>query len=296
MKVGAFQIDEPLPALHEPHAFAILRPWIDAGGAGSLTINAIEDRFNTRLIGRLIKPGNFFDFTRYRPTIRLKNGHRKIDIPNSYIFLASRPDTNDLVFLHLLEPHMAGEYYAESVLRILQILGVERYCLIGSMYDSVPHTKPLLLSGVTSSDLIKELNKLGVQSSDYEGPTTIATLTSLEASRYNIETMSLIVHLPQYTQLEEDYTGQIRLLEVICSLYEFPIDLTPLRHKAEKQYAKFSEAMKGERKFEQLVQQLEMLYEARTNKSDECRTKLSPEIENFLSEIDKGFHQIEKDK
>lgn len=290
MRVGAFQIDEPLPNLCKPHAFAILRPWVDAGGVGSLTINSIEDKFNTRQLGRLVKPGNFFDFTRYRPTIRLINGQRNVDIPNSYIFFATRPDGNDLVFFHLLEPHMAGEYYSESVLKVLQILGVERYCLLGGMYDSVPHTKPLLVSGTTSGDLMKELSRLGVQSTDYEGPTTIAILTSQEASKHNIEAMSLIVHLPQYTQLEQDYTGHLRLLEILCPLYNFHIELSPIRNKAEKQYEKFSQAMKREKQFEQLVQQLEIVYEARTSKSDEEIPKLSPEIEKFLGEIDKGFH------
>jgi predicted ATP-grasp superfamily ATP-dependent carboligase len=287
MRVGAFQIDDPLPDLCKPHAFAILRPWIDAGGVGSLTINSIEDKFNTRMLGRLVKPGNFFDFTRYRPTIRLINGQRNLDVPNSYVFFATQPDGNDLVFFHLLEPHMAGEYYAESVLKVLLVLGVERYCLLGSMYDSVPHTKPLIVSGNTNGSLMEELNSAGVQSSEYEGPTTIAILTSQEALKHDIETMSLIVHLPQYTQLEQDYAGQLRLLEVICSLYNFPVDLSPIRHKAEKQYEKFSKAMKIENKLEMLVQQLEMLYENRTGKSQEQMPRLSPEIEKFLSEIDK---------
>ena len=40
--------------------------------------------------------------------------------------------------------------------------------------------------------------------------------------------------VPQYMQLEEDYVGQLYLLEVICSLYDFPIDLEPVKRKAEE--------------------------------------------------------------
>ena len=29
MRLRAFEIDEPLPELNEPHALAILKPWVD---------------------------------------------------------------------------------------------------------------------------------------------------------------------------------------------------------------------------------------------------------------------------
>jgi predicted ATP-grasp superfamily ATP-dependent carboligase len=289
MKIGAFQIDEPLPNLYKSHAFAILRPWIDAGLAGTMTVNLLEDTFHAQPLGKLTTPGNFFDFTRYRPNIKLVEGKRAIDIPNSRIFFASYPDGNDLVFFHLLEPHMSGEYYSESVVDVLQALGIQRYTLLGSMYDSVPHTKSLLVSGMTSGDLMKELHPLGVQTSKYEGPTTITMLVSQEAPKHNIEVLSMIVHLPQYAQLDENYAGHLRLMEILCSLYNFPVDLSELRHKAERQREKLDQAMKREKQLEQLVQQLEMLYEARGSKSDKALPELSPEIEKFLNEIDKGF-------
>ncbi len=291
MRVGAFEIDEPLPELHSPHAFAVLRPWVDVGGVGSLTANTLENTFNSRPVGRLARPGNFIDFTRYRPVIRLISNQRSVAIPNSYIDLAVQPDGNDLVFFHLLEPHMFGETYAESLLKVLQLFGIERYCLIGGMYDAVPHTRPLLVSGTASGELWEKLHAMGVQRSDYEGPTTIAILVSQEAAEHNIETMSLIVHLPQYAQLDEHHAGYLRLLEIICPLYNFSINLDEIKRKAEKQYEKLNKAMERERQFEQAVKQLETLYEARVNQVNEEVPKLSPEIERFLREIDQGFSQ-----
>jgi predicted ATP-grasp superfamily ATP-dependent carboligase len=288
MEVGAFQIDEPIPNLNKPHAFAILRPWIDAGSVGTLTINLLEDTFQARPLGRLSTPGNYYDFTRYRPNIRLIDGKRSVDIPNTRIFFAHGPGSNDLLFIHLLEPHMAGEYYAESVFKVLQSLGVERYTLIGSMYDSVPHTKPLLISGYSSHHLAAELERFKIQQSRYEGPTTITILTSQEAEKHNIESLSLIVHLPQYAQLDEDYAGHLTLIQLLCNLYNFPIDLAPIKDRAEKQNNKIDEAMKTEKNLEMLVQELEMVYEARENLTEKPQ-KLSPEIENFLREINKSF-------
>jgi predicted ATP-grasp superfamily ATP-dependent carboligase len=303
MRIGAFLFDEPIPELHEPHAFAVLQPWIDVGSVGSSTVAFLESQFQAQPLGRLARPGNFFDFTRYRPSIRLVDGQRAITLPSSTITYArgQLPSStityargqhgNDLIFFHLLEPHLYGETYANSILRVLRELNVKRYSLIGAMYDTVPHTRPILVSGTAYGDVKKDLPMLGVQTSEYEGPTTILVTVSQEAPGYGIEAMTLIVHLPQYTQVIEDYAGQLRVLEILTSLYEFPFDLDEIRQKAETQRRKIDQAMKKEPDVERIIHQLEAVYDAGTDKVDEKETRLGPEIEKFLREINKGFDQ-----
>lgn len=62
MKVGAFELTEPLPELREPHALAMLRPWIDVGSVGSLALARLESHLQAQELGKLAKPGMFFDF------------------------------------------------------------------------------------------------------------------------------------------------------------------------------------------------------------------------------------------
>lgn len=290
MQVGAFQITEPLPELRNPHAFAVLRPWIDVGSVGRLTLRTLEEHFHAQMLGELKKPGTFFDFTRYRPTVAHLNGERVVTVPNTYISYAKRQDGNDLVFLNLLEPHMFGEVYSRSILKMLDVLGIERYCLIGGMHDAVPHTRPLLISGTAAAaDMGIKLQSLGVQPSEYEGPTTIALLISQEALKHGIDIITLIVHLPQYTQLEEDYSGLTRLMEVICPVQDFPIDLERIKSKGKEQYKQVTEAVSNEPKFDQVVRQLEHLYESQCPGFQKERSPLSPDVENFLREIDNNF-------
>ncbi len=292
MRLGGFQLVEPLPDLKAPHALAILRPWVDVGSVGTLTLARLEAILRAKEMGRLARPGNFFDFTRYRPTMYFKKGVREVVIPNSIITYAKPGKENDFVFLHLLEPHMLGELYTSSVLMLLQRLGVQRYCLVGSMYDMVPHTRPLLVTGSGAGKRAEEeVERAGVGSSDYEGPTTICHLISQQAATLGIETMSLIVHLPQYTELDEDYMGQVRLLEVFYSLYGVPVNEADIR-KAENQLKNIDIAVNRNRKVKEIVAQLEAHYDARTStKKKEELPKLSPEIENFLKEIERRFRQ-----
>jgi len=291
MRIGAFELEEPLPDLHQPHALAILRPWIDVSNVGSTTLKLLEEHLGAKSLGMLAKPGNFVDFTRYRPVTRFVKGQSRVEIPNSFIKYAKQADGNDFLFLHLLEPHMLGEVYTDSVMNVLQKFDVKRYCLIGSMYDAVPHTRPLSVSGRTAGPVREELRKLGVQSSGYEGPTTIVILISQQALTYNMEVISLIVHLPQYVSLETDYTGAWHLMKLLCSLYNLPVDLEAVRRKGEKQYEEVSLAMEREPQLKQAVQQLERYYEARAGEVEEEQPNLSPEIEEFLRDVTKRFGQ-----
>ena len=94
MRLGAFEIKEPIPEVKDPHALAILRPWIDVGNAGSLTLSALESHFDAKELASLARPGDFFDFTRYRPTLYFEEDHREVLVPKD--FFAEVDATNAL--------------------------------------------------------------------------------------------------------------------------------------------------------------------------------------------------------
>jgi hypothetical protein len=292
MRLGSFELNQAIPELKAPHAIVVLRPWIDAGNAGTLAIARLENTFGAMELGKLARPGNFFDFTRYRPEMFWKDGVRQITIPNTIVTYARREEANDFVFIHLFEPHMHGEVYTASILALLQKLGVQRYCLIGSMYDMVPHTRRLMITGgAVGKKALQDLDKAEVGVSDYEGPTTICHLISQQAELLGVETMTMIAHLPQYTELDQDYVGQVRLMDALGSIYGFTADPTDIR-EAEKQTRDIDIAVNRNQKIKKIVAQLEAHYDARlaTRKNEEM-PRLSPEIESFLREMEKRFRQ-----
>ena len=290
MKLGAFELSERIPELKEPHCLAMLQPWINIGNVGSLVINWLEMHYNARDLGKLARPGDFFDFTRYRPTTYIEDGERQLSIPNTTVSYSKQQTGNDFLFLHLLEPHNHAEDYVESVLQLLQKFNVTRYCLLGSMYDYMPHTRPLLVTGTMGGQRTQqEANRLNVRRSGYQGPTTITSLISQMAAPLGIEIMSLIVHLPQYTQLDEDYMGAVRLMETFGGLYGAKPDQSYIA-KAEKQREQIDTTLTENAQLKAIVEQLENHYDVRAERRREEETpKLSPEIEKFLAEMDKKF-------
>lgn len=270
---------------------AVLRPWIDAGSTGTMAMSWLEKRFRAKEVGRLARPGSFFDFTRYRPTTYFdKQGQRQVSIPNTVVKYAKRGDGNGFLFLHVLEPHMLGEVYVDSVLRLMERLGVQRYCLLGGMYDMVPHTRPLIVTGGSQGmEATEALHSANVQASNYEGPTTITYLISQRAPELGIDSMVLIVHLPHYSQLEEDYMGKVRLMEVLSLLYNVPVEKVDVE-KAERQRRELDRAMEKEPSLKSAVAQLERYYDARSRKVlDDEASRLSPQVEEFLQDISRRF-------
>ena len=294
MRVGAFEINEPVPELKDPHVFAMIRPWVDVGSVGTLTLNRLERFMGSKELGKLHRPGTFFDFTRYRPNMRFVDGERQVKIPNSTIRYATTENGPDYLFFHLLEPHSNGEDYTDSILEVVRYFGVKRYCRVGAMYDAVPHTRPLLVTGSLGSvEQKRPVPNFKLQQSTYQGPTTIMNLLSEGIERDEIETINFMVHLPQYVQLEEDYAGTSRMIEVLSSVYEnIPPDLAPVR-RGQRQYRELNSTVDRNSELKTLIQQMEQYYDSQltaesgSTSSEESgpATTLSPEIEAFLSEL-----------
>ena len=292
MRLRAFEVNEPFPELKDTHAFAMLNPWVDVGNVGTLVLSWLEGNFGVKDLARLARPGDFYDFTRYRPTSHLHGEQRQVTVPNTFVTYSRQENGNDFLFLRMLEPHSHGEVYIESVLRLLEKCNVKKYFLIGSMYDYVPHTRPLIVTGgAVGKSMQDQMNGLGIESSHYQGPTSISFLISQRAPEIDMETSSLIVHLPQYTQMEEDYIGTTRLMGLLSAIYHIPVNESYV-NRAEKQKEQITLALNKNPELKDIIEQLENHYEARTQrKREEEGPPLSPEIERFLAEMDRRFRE-----
>lgn len=263
MRIGGFELIDPVPELNEPYVLATLRPWIDVNNVGSLVLKELEIQFTAFELGRLARPGRFYDFTRYRPTIDIEGGINEMTIPNTTIHYARRRGQNDLVFLNLLEPQANADIYVDSVVKLLTTLKTSKYVLLGSMYDIVPHTRPLLVSGYGMGERAQQdVRMAGAMPITYHGPSTFANLITRRAAESGIDATVFIVSLPQYVVMEEDHVGKIRLLEVLNMLYNIPIDQDDFE-KAMRQRDLITEKLKDSPEITDILSQLENTYDMR---------------------------------
>ncbi len=286
MNVGEFKIVEPAPEMSEPCAIAMLRPWIDVGRVGTLTLRTLEEHLGAKELGRLERPGKFLNFTVDRPKMQIVDGKRVIVTPNTIVNHAKDESSGrDYIFLHIREPHANGEDYIDAIVALLEHFGVREYCRIGSMYDQVPHSRPLMVTGSVPDSLADKAGDLVTQRRRaYQGPTSIVTLVSESLGGTEIESTSLMVHIPHYTQLKSDHLGASRMLEVLSALYGFPESLAD-PSKGEQQYAEINTAVANSPEARRYVSKLEADYEEAQEPEKKEDIAMPEEIAKFLQEL-----------
>jgi predicted ATP-grasp superfamily ATP-dependent carboligase len=228
-----------------------------------MVIREIGKQFNVFELGRIAQPDRFYDFTRYRPIITIEGGINEMSIPNSTVYYARREGQNDIILFDLLEPHTNAHLYVDSVLKVLTMLGAKKYILLGSMYDVVPHTRPLLVSGYGMGEkALQDVRMAGAMPIAYHGPSTYANLITKKAAEKGIDAAVFIVSLPQYVVMEEDYLGKVRLMEVLNTLYNIPIEKEEF-DKALLQRQAVTEKLKGSPEVTGIMAELEESYDMR---------------------------------
>jgi len=251
-----------------------------------MVLDELETRFKANPLGKLSKPGDFYDFTRYRPIIHLEEGIQNLSIPNTTIHYATREGQNDIMLLRILEPHSHAEIYISSVVKLLKAFKVKKYILLGSMYDTVPHTKPLLVSGYgMGKQAVEDVKSIGALPITYHGPSTIVNLITKKAAQSGIDATVFIVSLPQYVVLEEDYMGKVRLMEILNTLYNIPIAQEDYDRVLEQRNM-ISQRVEKTPEVKILLPQIESVYDMRISAAgSESTTQLTPEMEEMLWKI-----------
>lgn len=284
MRIGGFRFNISFLDIDKTYAFATLWPWIDVNSVGTLVLKELKKRFGANEIARLSRPGTFFDFTRYRPTIHIEeDGIRDMIVPNTTIYYGQKEEGIGLMLLRILEPHMNAEFYIESVLKVFKRFNVKKYILIGSMYDAVPHTRPLIVSGYgMGEDMEQTMKNLGILPIVYRGQSSIVNMITRKAAESGIEVNVFIVSIPQYVILDEDYIGKTRLMELLNILYNIPIDKDDFE-KALEQKNIIDERLEKTPEFKMLLPQLEKAYDMRIRSvTPEGESMVDTEMDEIL--------------
>jgi len=296
MRVGAFEVDDSLAGLRDAAVISTLRPWVDAGSVATLTFASMQQRLGAHTAGALARPGDFFDLTRYRPTVRYSGEERVFTVPNTRVSVARGMAASDLVFIDVLEPHARAEDYIDAIVELVAFVGAKTFCRIGAWYSTVPHTREPRVSHSRAGVQVdprtgRELPRTG----RYEGPTSIMNVLNDRLSDLGIESTTLMIQLPHYAQVEENYAGAAAMIEAVGETFGLTSEVSEwtagYRARGERQREQIDRMVARDLELSATVRQLESEYDAQYAATEEP-SALSAEIERFLGEV---LGTIEKD-
>ena len=193
---------------------------------------------------------------------------------------------------------MNSEGYIQSIIKLLEKFNVERYCLLGGMYDLVPHTKPILVTGTaTGEQTLKDVR--GTQRAGQQLRRTHQyCLGDLSGGKqqghrdYGADSPTC----PSTPSLRRTMRAACAYLTCFPICITFTMDLDRIKERARQQYDEVTAAMNRSPEVRGLVQQLERQYEDRVKKAEGGQSQeegppLSQEVEDFLNQMGDQFNQ-----
>jgi proteasome assembly chaperone (PAC2) family protein len=202
--------------------------WNDAGDAASGVIDHLVDQYGAEL-EFAFDPEEFYDFQVNRPTTRLVDGVRRIEWPTTEVLVARLPD-RDLVLIGGPEPNYRWQEYIARLLSMLRSVQPDVVVLLGALLTDAPHSRPVPVSGTASSKQLA--TELGLELSDYEGPTGIVGVLSYECDRAGFPVVSMWASVPHYVAEPPNPKAALALLTRLEDVLNLPLDPGDLPEEA----------------------------------------------------------------
>jgi proteasome assembly chaperone (PAC2) family protein len=274
------------PDLARPVLIAAFRGWNDGAQAASLAAGYLAKTWDADRFAE-VDPENFFDFQATRPHVSLEEGvTRRIDWPETGFYHA-RPDglDRDVVLLLGIEPNLRWRTFIGLVVGLAADLGIELMITLGALLADVPHTRPSPVTGSASdSDLVE---RLGLSSSRYEGPTGIVGVLHDACKERGIPSASLWAAVPHYVSLTPSPRAAVALAERLGRLLGVEIDVEELEEAAQSYEEQVSEAVASDEETASYVEELERRADQLEETSDlPSGDALAAELTRFLRERD----------
>ena len=253
--------------------------WNDAGGASTWAIRSlIEKTIATEIL--TFDSEEYYDFSRERPTVHLDGESRFLSWPKNTISLSN---DGSLLLMEGVEPQLNWQTFTQNILAEAQKYNVSMIITLGSLLAEVPHSRPVLVHGVSENT---EINRTyGLQTSSYEGPTGIVGVINQLSTDAGIPNMSFWATVPNYVAGAESPKAALALIERLKTTLNLSLNTTDLEIASSAYERQINQIIEGDEDTSKYVDELEDNYDAGDYEvaSPEDFVK---DVENFLRDQD----------
>ena len=228
--------------------------WNDAGEAATTAVRCLETSLRSVDLAE-IDSEEFFDFTVCRPRVLLDAGEtRRLEWPRCEFRFGELDAGRELVTGVGAEPHLRWRSFADCVSLLTNRLGIRRVVLLGAYLAEVVYSRPVEVSGFATDP--KELERLEVERSGYEGPTGIVGVLADRLQHDGLEVLSLWAGLPHYLNASPNPRGALALLDKLAAHLGTKVDDSELRDSVADFERRVSEIVNADPELAEYVRQL----------------------------------------
>lgn len=244
-----------------------LTGWMDGGCVSTGTVRQIMHGRELIEVAR-IEPDPFYIYNfpgsmevaaLFRPTVKYAGGMvDELHFPEN-VFLAA--PASKLLFFLGQEPNLKWQAFADCMFGVCKAVGIKRIIFIGSFGGSVPHTRePRMFGSVSHESLKSVLAEHGATPSEYEGPSSFATLLMAQAPERGVQMLSFAAEIPGYLEGENPVSIEA-VTRRMSRILNLPADLGRLRHASDEWEAKVTRAVEKDKKLAATIRELEEQYD-----------------------------------
>ncbi len=239
--------------LRRPVVIAAFEGWNDAADSASAVIEHIADAYPTEDLFEL-DSDDYYDYQSSRPRVVQVDGLREVIWPATELRIAHLPG-RDVILVSGPEPNMRWQQFCGALVSAFRSLEPELIVLLGAMLTDAPHTRPLPVSGTCADPGLART--LGLEPSNYEGPTGITGVLADQCRRAGFREVSLWVSVPHYVAAPPNPKATLALLTRVEDLLDLALELDELPEQARAWQRGIDELAAEDSDFSEYIGQLE---------------------------------------
>jgi proteasome assembly chaperone (PAC2) family protein len=261
--------------------------WNDAGEAASGALAHLLSAWRedeTSILPELIAdidPEEFYDFQVNRPIIDLDESQiRSITWPTTRVFGIATPHLpNDFVIVQGAEPSMRWKYFTREILDLADDLDVSLVITLGSLLADAPHSRSISVTGTGGHPDLAQ--RLGVETSRYEGPTGILGIIQDNCFKRGIDAISLWAAVPHYASQSPSPKASLALINALEDFLEIDLPLGELPVESTQWEAAVDSMAKEDSDIAEYIKSLEESKDA-TEIPEASGESIAKEFERYL--------------
>lgn len=207
-----------------PVVVAAFEGWNDAADAATAVIDHLSDAYPGEVVFELDSE-DYYDYQIVRPRVVSTEQGREIIWPATSVTVAHLPE-RDVILVAGPEPNLHWQRFCSSLVSAFRSFEPELVILLGAMLTDSPHSRPLPVTGTTSDPGLARA--LGLEASNYEGPTGITGVLADSCRRAGLREVSLWASVPHYVASPPNPKATLALLSRVEDLLETALELEDL--------------------------------------------------------------------